>query len=100
MSQEFEQFLRDNGVKHIKTSPYHPASNWLAERAIQTLKQALKKSDQKRGSLVSHVTEFLFHLKIMPSFTCKTSHGKEVALTPVIPASWGGREGHGIPWSQ
>ena len=49
---------------------------------------------------MSHVTEFLFHLKIMPSFTCKTSHGKEVALTPVIPASWGGRESHGIPWSQ
>ena len=26
-SSEFESFLRTNGVMHIKTSPYHPASN-------------------------------------------------------------------------
>ena len=26
-SAEFQQFLRYNGVKHIRTAPYHPASN-------------------------------------------------------------------------
>ena len=29
--QEFDQFLSNNGIRHIKTLPYHPASNGAAE---------------------------------------------------------------------
>jgi transposase InsO family protein len=35
---EFQLFLKKNGVKHITSAPYHPATNGLAERFIQTLK--------------------------------------------------------------
>ena len=42
-SSEFETFLQKNGVHHIRTAPYHPASNGLAEEAVQTLKEGLKK---------------------------------------------------------
>ena len=35
VSQEFETFLLKNGVKHITSAPFHPASNGLAERAVQ-----------------------------------------------------------------
>ena len=36
-SQEFEEFLTKNGIRHIKTSPYYPVSTGLIERAVQTM---------------------------------------------------------------
>ena len=41
-SAEFQQFTR-NGIRHVKVAPYHPASNGLAERAVQTFKEGMKK---------------------------------------------------------
>ena len=44
-SKKFEHFLKQNvnGIHHIRTAPYHPASNGLAERAVQTFKEGMKK---------------------------------------------------------
>ena len=28
-SSEFDQFVKCNGIRHLKTAPYHPASNDL-----------------------------------------------------------------------
>ena len=30
-SAEFNKFTSNNGIRHIKTAPYHPSSNGLAE---------------------------------------------------------------------
>ena len=43
VSEEYEIFLAMNGVKHITSAPYHPATNGLAERAVQTVKRGLKR---------------------------------------------------------
>lgn len=43
ISEEFAAFLSVNGVRHVKTPPYHAASNGAAERLVQTTKQALSK---------------------------------------------------------
>ena len=63
-SEEFEAFLRANGVKHVCTPPYHPSSNGLVERAVQTLKGGLKKLQD--GSLETKLSRFLFSYRSMP----------------------------------
>ena len=32
-SHELQNYCRSNGIKHIRSAPFHPASNGLAERA-------------------------------------------------------------------
>ena len=34
VSEEFAAFMRANNIKHIRSAPYHPASNGLAERFV------------------------------------------------------------------
>ena len=41
-SNEFSTFLMQNGVRHIAIAQYHPATNGLAERFVQTFKNAMK----------------------------------------------------------
>ena len=34
VSDEFQAFVKFNGIRHITSAPYHPATNGLAERAL------------------------------------------------------------------
>ena len=35
-ADDFELFLKRNGLRHTRTAPYHPATNGLAERFVVT----------------------------------------------------------------
>ena len=50
-SDKFEQFVRANNSKHSKSSPYHPATNGLAERFIQSLHEAGTTSIKEREEI-------------------------------------------------
>ena len=41
-SFHFAEFLKQNGIKHIHSAPYHPATNGEAEHFVQTFKHAMK----------------------------------------------------------
>ena len=65
VSEIFEDFCHRNGVRHAKVAPYHPSSNGLAERAVQTIKQAL--SHKPKGMLTAdHLARFLLTYRITP----------------------------------
>ena len=65
-SDEFEQFCRANGIKHVKWSPYHPSSNGLTERAVQTVKAGLKKTT---CNLEDRLCNFLTRYRATPQST-------------------------------
>ena len=70
-SSEFAAFVGQNGIKHLTSAPYHPASNGLAERAMQTVKGALKNevSGTSLKSLERQLTQFLFCYRLTPHST-------------------------------
>ncbi|KYN07094.1 Uncharacterized protein K02A2.6 [Cyphomyrmex costatus] len=63
---EFQNFLKNNGINHKGTAPYHPAMNGLAERFVQTLKQALRKLDITNGNIKTNLQKFLFNYRLTP----------------------------------
>ncbi|XP_039543047.1 uncharacterized protein K02A2.6-like [Pimephales promelas] len=66
-SNEFEMFMKNNGIHHVTSAPYHPSSNGLAERAVQTFKEGMKK--MKGDTVETRVARFLFNYRITPHAT-------------------------------
>ena len=70
-SNEFSVFMKSNGVKHIKCSPYHPSSNGAAERFVQTFKRSIKAAEQLGKSVSQKICEFLLSYRNTPHVTTK-----------------------------
>ena len=66
-SAEFVTFLKQNGVKHVLTPPYHPASNGAAERSVQELKRILAK--RPKMNLQHNIADWLFVYRNTPHTT-------------------------------
>ena len=61
-SQEFTNLTQSNGIHHIKSAPYHPAKIGLTERAVQVLKEGLKKN--AHGALADRAAMTSYKQKI------------------------------------
>ena len=68
-SDDFTEFLRANGVKHIRSAPYHPASNGAVERFVRTFKAAMKAGRQQKLSIHHRVENFLLTYRTTPHAT-------------------------------
>ena len=60
VSGEFEAFMKANGIKHTRCTPYHPASNGEAERFVRTFKESMKASKYDGLTLPHRLENFLF----------------------------------------
>lgn len=84
ISHDFKNFLKENCVKHTLCPPYHPASNGLAEKHVQTFKRIWKKYEGNKP--VDHkVADILFHYRNTPHTTTgKTPAELFLKRTPKI----------------
>ena len=69
VSEEFASICQFNGIKHIRVSPYHPSSNGLAERFVQSFKVAMRKSEKDGLSFLHRLTSFLLLYRATPQGT-------------------------------
>ena len=79
-SNEFAEFMSENGIKHTLVPPYHPQSNGAADRSVRVVKEALVKTvlEGNRARPVEHrLADFLLRYRTTPHST-----------TGVAPAEW------------
>ena len=55
---EFATFMKRNGIKHFKSAPYHPATNGLAERFIQTFKNSMRAMKDEKRDINQKIANF------------------------------------------
>ena len=73
VSEEFQAFVRSNGIRHLTSAPYHPATNGLAERAVQTSKQALRAMSEISKPVKEKLAKFLIANRNTPHSTTGVS---------------------------
>lgn len=72
IAADFEEFTRTNGIKHSRSSPYHPASNGEAERFVRTFKEAMKAGKDDGLTLAHRLQNFLLTYRTTPHSTTGT----------------------------
>lgn len=63
VSKEFESFCRSNGIEHLTSPTYHPASNGQAESFVKIIKKSLKASliaNQNKDQINVNLMKYLF----------------------------------------
>ena len=81
----FEEFMKMNGVKHIKCTPYHPSSNGAVERLVQTFKNFMRVNASNGGTLSQRLASFLFSYRTTPHATtsvapCELFLGRKIRI--------------------
>ena len=67
-SGEFEQFVKANGFKHVRTAPYHPCLKWFARAKSTDLKRWYEKTQRWNTR-----DQFFFSHRLTPQTTTSLS---------------------------
>ena len=94
VGKTFTKWLKDRGIQHVKTTPYHPQGNGVVERFHRTLTAMITKTAELKGNWAKVVPMALYFIRCTPSATTGISpflatHGWE-PQTPlqVLYQSW------------
>ncbi|XP_054863260.1 uncharacterized protein K02A2.6 [Amphiprion ocellaris] len=66
-SDEFQLFVKSNGILHTTGAPRHPSTNGLAERYVATFKAGMKKLSGENLSIEDKVSHFLLRYRTTPN---------------------------------
>ena len=93
VSAEFTQFCKSNLIHHIRTAPYHPASNGHAEKAVQSAKNFLKKLPGN-AEIEKELANFLLTQRVIPingKAPCEYMNGRMLStcLSKIQPSQTG-----------
>uniref|UniRef100_A0A146LZ17 RNA-directed DNA polymerase n=1 Tax=Lygus hesperus TaxID=30085 RepID=A0A146LZ17_LYGHE len=65
-SEEFHQYCRSSGIFQKFIAPGHPATNGLAERNVQTLKNKLRAASDENIPMHDKIRKIMFHYRATP----------------------------------
>ena len=65
-SEDFAHFTTTNEIKHIYSAPFHPSSNGLAKRFVQTFKRVMKAGVKVGNPLSVRLAQFLLSYRSTP----------------------------------
>ena len=68
-SQEFGKFCIVNGIRHIRSAPYHPSTNGEAERFVQVFKRALRPQVGNKVDVQAEIFKFPQRYRTIPHST-------------------------------
>ena len=66
MGKTFQKWLRDKGITHIRSLPYHPQGNGVIERLHKTLIGMISKLIENKGNLEAIVPMALYFIRCSP----------------------------------
>ena len=105
-SKVFTKWLRDKGIAHARSTPYHPQGNGVVERLHRTLNGVISKTISCKGDWAAVLPMALFFLRCTPSSSTGISpflltHGWEPA-NPIqlLYQAWVDKEIRGVDLSE
>nr|XP_039263169.1 uncharacterized protein K02A2.6-like [Styela clava] len=72
-SEEFANFMKNNGIRHPRSAPFHPSSNGIAERFVGIFKSSLLRGRKEKGDILHKLDNFLVAYRNTPHSTTNES---------------------------